>query len=169
MKLTNTLVQKMEPGPKRYDIRDDALPKLILRVEPSGKKSYLVDYTRANGRRNTRKLGDANVLTVAEAREAARTLLANVALGNEPVKRKSLTVEAILEDHFAEWARHSRQRGDYLLWLVRSSFPSLLHRQAESIETLEIDGCGASSGKRGSRTPPSTKNYPLSRECSPGP
>lgn len=149
MKLTNTLVQKMEPGPKRYDIRDDALPKLILRVEPSGKKSYLVDYTRANGRRNTRKLGDANVLTVAEAREAARMLLANVALGNEPVKRKSLTVEAILEDHFAEWARHSRKRGDYLLWLIRSSFPSLLHRQAESIEPLEIERLRIEFRKKG--------------------
>lgn len=149
MKLTNTLVQKIEPGPKRFDVRDDALSKLILRVEPSGKKSYLVDYTKLNGRRNTKKLGDANVLTVAEAREAARLFLANVALGNEPVRKKSLTVGEILEDHFAEWAQHSRKRGDYLLWLIRSSFPSLLPRQVESIEPLEIERLRIEFRKKG--------------------
>jgi integrase len=149
MKLTNTSVQKMEPEPKRYDVRDDTLSKLILRVEPTGKKTYLVDYTGKSGKRNTKKIGDANVLTVAEAREAARLFLANVALGNEPVRKKSLTVGEILEDHFAEWARHSRKRGDYLLWLIRSSFPSLLPRQVESIEPLEIERLRIEFRKKG--------------------
>lgn len=149
MKLTNTSVSKLEPREKRYDIRDESLPKLILRVERTGKKTYLVDYTGKSGKRNTKKIGDANVLTVMEAREAARLFLANVALGNEPVKRVSPTIREILEGPYAEWVRHSRKRGDYMLWLIRSSFPSLLGRQAEGIEPLEIEKLRGEFRKKG--------------------
>ena len=42
LKLSQTKIRKLTPGPKRMDYFDSKEPGLILRVETSGKKTWIV-------------------------------------------------------------------------------------------------------------------------------
>ena len=53
-----------------------------IRVFPSGRKTYLVQY-RAQGRTRRRAIGQLGVLTADEARKEARKLLGEVAKGGK--------------------------------------------------------------------------------------
>ena len=68
-------VRAAKPRVRRYDIRDDVIPGLFLRVFPSGARSFALDRA-ARGRRRFATLGDANAMTIPEARAEARRLIA---------------------------------------------------------------------------------------------
>ena len=68
-------VRAAKPRAKRYDIRDDVIPGLFLRVFPSGARSFALDRA-ARGRRRFATLGDADAMTIPEARAEARRLIA---------------------------------------------------------------------------------------------
>ena len=68
-------VRAAKPRAKRYDIRDDVIPGLFLRVSPSGARSFALDRA-ARGRRRFATLGDADAMTIPEARREARRLIA---------------------------------------------------------------------------------------------
>jgi len=68
-------VRAARPRAKRYDIRDDMIPGLFLRVFPSGARSFALD-RMARGRRRYATLGSADAMTVPEARAEARRLIA---------------------------------------------------------------------------------------------
>jgi integrase len=64
---------------------DTELARFALRVKPTGKASYFVRYTSKETGRETRiVVGDAQALTLEEARKAARRLLAEVDAGGDP-------------------------------------------------------------------------------------
>src|SRR6185436_18537663 len=56
---------------KPYEARDDKVQGLLLRIQPTGLRTYYVQLAR--GRRN--KIGRAGVFTLEQARESARTIL----------------------------------------------------------------------------------------------
>ena len=56
-------VRAAKPRAKRYDIRDDVLPGLFLRVLPSGARSFALDRA-ARGRRRFATLGDADAMAI---------------------------------------------------------------------------------------------------------
>lgn len=73
---TRALVRAAAPRDKMYELSDGALPGFILRVLPSGKKVFLVRY-RHNGKDRRERLGLwGTEITIEEARERARTILA---------------------------------------------------------------------------------------------
>ena len=71
-------VRAARPRTKRYDIRDDVIPGLFLRVFPSGARSFTLD-RMTRGRRRFAILGSADTITVPEARAEARRLIASFA------------------------------------------------------------------------------------------
>ena len=75
-------VRAARPRSKRYDIRDDVVTGLILRVLPTGTRTYTLERA-VRGRRRYANLGDAATLTVPQARREARRLIANF---TEPAK-----------------------------------------------------------------------------------
>src|SRR5205814_3399244 len=68
----NSLIAKLKPQDKAYDVWDDKLTGFIVRVYPSGNMVYRCEYAR--GKRIT--LGKTGVLTPAQARDRAREILA---------------------------------------------------------------------------------------------
>jgi integrase len=65
---------------------DDELPRFGLRLRRSGKhvsKTWIAQY-RINGKRGKATFGDARIVPVSKAREAARKHLAEVSLGYDP-------------------------------------------------------------------------------------
>jgi hypothetical protein len=80
-KLTKRLVEALEVQSKDYLLWDDDLSGFGIRVFPSGRKTYLVQY-RAEGRTRRRAIGQQGALTAEEARKEARKLLGDVAKGS---------------------------------------------------------------------------------------
>ena len=76
-------VRTTRPSDKRQDIRDDMVAGLIIRVFPSGKRTFTLERS-ARGRRQYANLGDANTMTIPQARLEARRLIAGF---TEPVKQ----------------------------------------------------------------------------------
>jgi integrase len=69
------------PGVKPFEIRDARLPGFLLRVQPSGARSYYVQHGR--GRRTL--IGAVGHFTPDEARERGEKILGNVAHGRPPL------------------------------------------------------------------------------------
>lgn len=82
--ISNSLLSKLKPESKTYDIWDTKLTGFILRVLPSGNMVYRCEYGR--GRRIT--LGKASVLTPAQARDEAKKILGQAVLGLVPGNKK---------------------------------------------------------------------------------
>ena len=102
--LTKRLVATAVPQERPYELRDLAMKGLILRVQPSGYKAWVVEWAR--GKRRT--LGAAGHLTLDEARAQALQAMAQVLqqrlpdLAIKPVP--SLTLESFLSEHYEPWA-----------------------------------------------------------------
>jgi hypothetical protein len=86
-KLTKRSVEKLEVEAKDYFVWDAELIGFGVRVMPSGRKSYLIQY-RAGGRSRRRSIGQHGALTADQARAEAKRLLGDVAHGGNPAEER---------------------------------------------------------------------------------
>jgi integrase len=94
MKLTKRVVEGAELRPEEYFLWCDELPGFGVRIYPSGRRSYLVQY-RTDGRTRRAKIGLHGPVTAEEARRAALSLLAQVAKGEDPAEERATRRRAI--------------------------------------------------------------------------
>lgn len=102
-RLNKTTVDSLEPGEPDYFVWDDLLPGFGLRVWPSGKKVYLVQY-RVGRKQRRVKVGTHGPMTAEEARKQAKIILGDVARGEDPqeekqTRRKSITVAELCDEY----------------------------------------------------------------------
>ncbi|MBB6305994.1 tyrosine-type recombinase/integrase [Xanthobacter tagetidis] len=87
-RIDKRIVDAAAPQVKRFTIWDADLSGFGLRVEPSGRKSYVFRYRVGSGGRNAPErlivLGRHGELTPTEARKRAETEAARVRLGSDP-------------------------------------------------------------------------------------
>src|SRR5271166_1134141 len=86
---------------------DFDVPSLFLRVHPSGIASYVFRH-RERGRVYKTALGRAGVLSLADARKAARAYVGKIALGLDPIAEE----KAKAERHRAEIEAMRRAKAD---------------------------------------------------------
>lgn len=121
--------QGTEPSP--YEVRDEELKGFLVRVEPSGRRTFFLDY-RVNGRRNRFKLGTYPNVSVEGARELAKVAAGEVAKGIdlnarrkaerlETERAKQSTLSTFLERYEAWEATHRKVRHAKR---IRSAFPA---------------------------------------------
>lgn len=112
--ITANLVKKSQPKEKPYEIWDTELKGFILRVQPSGLKTYLVEYARH--KRIT--IGQATPqFSAAQARIEAGKKIADYVKGNDPMAAKkadrAFTLESFISEKYKSWAesnlRHSKE------------------------------------------------------------
>lgn len=132
--LTKRIVLTAEPRDRPYELRDAQVRGLILRVQPSAHKAWIV--TWAHGKRRT--LGSVEHLTLDQARDQARQAVAEYVQSGLPALAKSkptsCTLETLLNEHFEPWAVAELKGGRQYPDRIRSVFPWLLRRQI-----IEID------------------------------
>ena len=75
----NSLVKQLQPAAKPFEVRDTRTKGFLLRVQPSGARTYYAQYAR--GKRIS--LGRADALTPDKARARARDILASAQFGED--------------------------------------------------------------------------------------
>jgi integrase len=100
-KLTKRIVDAIEPQPTEFFLWDEGIPGFGLRVMPSGRKSFVVQF-RAGRRARRMSLGPSTVLTCDQARTRAITIIAAVKNGEDPAadraaKRNAATVSDLAD------------------------------------------------------------------------
>jgi len=100
-KLTKRTIDATEPQSTEFFIWDESIPGFGLRVMPSGRKSFVVQY-RAGRRPRRMSLGPSTVLTCDQARTRAITIIAAVKNGEDPAadraaKRNAATVSDLAD------------------------------------------------------------------------
>jgi len=137
--LTKRIVASAQPRERPYELRDAQVRGLLLRVQPSGHKAWIV--TWAHGKRRT--LGAATHLTLDQARAYASQAMAEVIQQGLPSiakpERPRCTLAAFLDDHYEPWAKIELRGGQHYVERIQTHFPSLLNRQLSEIDEAAID------------------------------
>ena len=142
------------PDGKADDVKwDDELPRFGLRLRRSGDrilKTWVAQY-RANGKRGKATFGDARILSVSKAREAARRHLAGVSLGADPQAERAarrlaaeLTFAKVAEAYIENCRRRVRPNTyrKVRLYLTRPHYFQPLHAKGVSeITFTDVAAC----------------------------
>lgn len=114
-KINNTLIKKLLPEDKEYEVHDVDLKGFIIRVFPSGTMRYVCQYKRGK----KINLGTVGIMTAAQAREKAMEILNNVNKGIEPTAQKGInkpkTLQEFIENDYKPWVLSTHKRGDETL------------------------------------------------------
>ena len=104
--LTQARINALRPRRAVRNVRDGALKGFGVRILPSGKKRFFV-HTQKEGRRFWKIVGDADSLSLDEARRRATDLLASIRRhGDAPALPDNTLFEAVAEEVFRNYARH---------------------------------------------------------------
>lgn len=133
---TNGLIDKIKPTGKWESFSDDEVIGLQLRVAPTGAKMFQARGHLPNGQRKTISLGSRSVLTVEQARDAARDKLSAMKVrGEDPIeikrqaKRDEMTIKDFLEGDYWDEILSHKKAGANTKQRIASSFESLLARR----------------------------------------
>lgn len=100
-RLTKRIVEGATPKVKEYYLWDEDIPGLGLRVLPSGRKQYIVQY-RAGRRSRRISLGPHTVLTAEQARTNALSILSDARSGKDPAAERDTYRDALLVKDLAK-------------------------------------------------------------------
>lgn len=144
-KLTKRVVDAAEVRPRDYFIWDGDLPGFGLRVLPSGRKRYIVQY-RAGRRSRRISLGPSTVLTCEQARSQAIAILAANRNGDDPAARreagrKAVTVRELADrfekEHIDLRLKPSTAKG-YKRMLERFVIPALGNQRVTEVTRADV-------------------------------
>lgn len=155
IRLTKNFVEDVLPGSTPKEYRDTRVPGLLLRVQPSGLKTWYV--TRGRGQR--RALPQPYpVTTVESARVRAIEML-----GDDEAwlakKGRPESVAVFLTKHYAPWVEAERRSGKATVARIKMAFADLMKRPLDAIGTKELDHWKSSRLRDG--TKPATVNRDL--------
>lgn len=109
-RLTGPIVEALKPAEQAYRLWDVTVPQLHIRVQPSGVKSWNVQWSR----QQAKAVGKFPGVMVDAARDHARRVLQEVALHGEPLPDspdpvETLTVADACRDYVAAMRREGRK------------------------------------------------------------
>lgn len=144
-KLNKSAIDALAPRDREYLVWDTSLSNFGIRVQPSGRKSFLIQYRH---QRRTRRyaIGPFGPLTVQQARLKAKELLGQVALGEDPshqrqLERKRPTIATLCDEYLEEGCATKKattiatDRGR----IARHIKPLLGSRRVDSIQRADVE------------------------------
>ena len=164
MKLTDAAVSRLALAPDQADLTvwDAELPGFGIRLRPAG-RAWMVGYRPAGtgraGMFKRLKIGTPDVLKAAEARAHARTVLAQIALGADPLAErakakaaKTNTLGEVLDRYDAGLERRKYVNRRTVMATLRNRMSALLRREIATVtgaELAEIIAAVEAAGKLG--------------------
>lgn len=165
-KITQRVADAAAPEGKPYEIHDTDLKGLLLRVQPSGARSFVVTW----GRGKRRTLGRYPVMTVAGARVAALAALSEsaehgaplaVIEANKPATDKPITVGDFITQHYQPWALTHQKAGKATIDALASVWGGLYEKQLTELSAFDVERVKSARLKGGRK--PATVNRDLDR------
>lgn len=162
-KITTRFVKALAPKAKPYEIYDTDLTGFLVRIQPSGHISYYLFYRTPDGRKRQYRIGPADRLTVAQARDLAQRYAARTVSGEdiqatrqhareEAQNAKLHTLGGFLEHKYASWLlaeRPEKRRGVEVLQRLQANFAEWLERPLGDINPWLVEKWRAEQVKRG--------------------
>ncbi|MDD7973204.1 tyrosine-type recombinase/integrase [Roseinatronobacter alkalisoli] len=151
-KLTRRGMTAIKPADKRVVYYDSALTGFALRVEPTGRMTYFIEYRPGAGGRSVAKkrlnLGTTEEFNPEKARERAKELLARVRLGADPAADRRADREMPLFRDFA--SRYLEEEAETKLKpaSVRNYRSYIKKHILPALGTAKLDAIGASEVAR---------------------
>ena len=149
-KLTQKVVDALPPRSAAYIEYDASLKGFGVRINPTGRRVWLIEYRPNGGGRSVRKrqftFGTTETLSLAEARAKAKRLLGGVHNDQDPQgaraeHRASLTIAELGERFLTEEIapkRKARTTELYELYLRRHVVPAIGTRKAREVSHADV-------------------------------
>jgi integrase len=141
-------------GNARCVLWDDTLPGFGCRIFPSGKKSFVLSY-RADGRKRLMTVGNYGVLTLDQARRAARAELAKVQTeGADPLEERrkaaqGATVADLCNSYMERHGSRKKSGRDDLRRIDRYILPAWRNRKVGAVKQADVAALHLAIGKAG--------------------
>lgn len=150
-RLNSTTIKSLQPREKPYEVVDIELKGFLLRIQPTGRKTFYFSYRAQSGNRKRIKLGVLGPsMTVQQARDQATIHAGEVAKGKdvqgEKIRRrqdaiaeKQRTLDAFIEHHYLPWALTNLKSGQTSVDRIRSNFPDWLPLPMGDISIKKVE------------------------------
>ncbi|MBK9444382.1 MAG: site-specific integrase [Comamonadaceae bacterium] len=125
--------EKSKPD-KPVDVRSDRVRGLLLRILPSGLRTYYVQVAR--GQRV--KIGPAGTYTLRQAEERAKEITINPELAVRK-KASALSLDEYITQHYSDHALAKLKNGQKSIDRVKSVWQKFLNKRLSDLTAREID------------------------------
>jgi integrase len=147
LKLTKCAVEMHTPGPRDVVLWDSELTGFGCKITPAGRRSYFCYYRTRDGIQRRPAIGVHGRLTVQQARDIARSWLAQAAAGRDPsrerdAERRAPTVAELCARFLHEHAGRRNKPGtayNYRRMVERFVLPGLGERKVADITAADVD------------------------------
>jgi integrase len=175
-KLTKRLVDSLEPQQKMYAVRDAELAGFMLRVTPSGRRTWLFDYRNAEGRRLTYKIGNYPGLQPEGARRLAEETAGKIAgridvqaekkaARVEAARARVSTLGAFIDERYGPWALQHLRRGDVAVARLKADFAKWLEEPLSTFNSWRIESWRRDRLKAGTKPVTLNRQVDTLRAC----
>ncbi len=148
LKLTKTAVDAAVPQRKDYELRDTVVPGFLMKVTPTGRKIFMLQYRTNSGARRKPAIGRFGELTVEQARSIARDWLADVRRGKDPSAdkksaRNAPNVKELSDKFMEDYCKPKNRPGTIISnqgYINRHIVPSLGALKVTEVSRPDISG-----------------------------
>ena len=146
--LTKRAVETLESAEKPYIAWDDRLTGFGVRVQPSGTKTFVVNYRAGDGGRKAANkrvtLGRFGRMAPDAARRKAREVLGQVAAGEDPANKRAVargmpTLGEAFEDYMAANPNRKPRTVQLYRQNLRVCFGDWVKRPLDRIDRLDVE------------------------------
>jgi len=159
VKLSPTIIARAKPRSTPFELSDADVPGLLLRVQPSSVKSFIVSWGR--GRRKT--IGRVGKHTVEQMRVKARKILLDAEEHGEPTiaARRSATLGEFFREHYKPHAEANHKDHFGNLKAIETEFAHLFDKPLALVSAFDFEKYRLSKLKAGVK--PATVNRHFDR------
>ena len=141
--LTDRMLARLKPGPKRITLPDPELLNHYVRITPKGAKSYVAVARTPGGKQIWATLGSTDHYSIAEAREQAREVIRRVKAGLpafEPPEAKPDSFKAVAENWMRRHVKARGLRSEYEIARILSKhvYPAFGDREFVTIKRSDV-------------------------------
>jgi integrase len=158
-KLTKTLVEKLTPKDRPYEVYDTDIQGLLIRVQPLGQKNWYLRYRIATGRKRI-QLGAFPGLSPEGARTVAKMRLGEVAGGvdvqarkqqerSEAARQKVACLGVFIDDRYGPWCLANLKSGEEQVARLKADFSDWWKTPMADLTAARIDAWRTAERGRG--------------------
>lgn len=150
-KLSTSSVKSFDAQEKAYEVVDAEIKGFLMRVQPTGRKTFYFTYRTEAGVRKRIKIGVlGSSLTLAQARDQALAFAAQTSSGKDiqgekitsrKIAKEKLghTLDAFLTTYYRPWALTNHKSGQQTIDTIRRAFPDLLNLPLSEITLKHVE------------------------------